>query len=228
MSRTYTGPTHAIVSNESGCTYPVHSKRAISHDLILPPSNECLVSLFEDEPKYFGMERCEPKRNQDERDFIQLKPVHGSMHIYCPGSQLTIGGRTQPCPDEIFVLPITASFKINNDEYHGSQVHLDHVEKIDPLFTMKANWHLQPKVNLSVLRQHPLMTEEKHTHADDVDSTGLGWINHPNYWISFGCLFIIFILIIAFTALYFRMNKKIDVSIVNKPPRDDEPACESV
>jgi hypothetical protein len=65
--------------------------------------------------------------------------------------------RTEPCPEDVFVLPVTATFKIKDEMFEGSQIHLDHVERMDPLFTMRANWHLQPNVNLSYLMQSPLV-----------------------------------------------------------------------
>jgi hypothetical protein len=85
--------------------------------------------------------------------------------------------RTEQCPDDVFVLPITASFKINDNVYEGTQVHLDHVEQVDPLFTMRANWHLQPKVNLSHLMQDPLALDKPIRENNDASL-----VDHPMTW----------------------------------------------
>jgi hypothetical protein len=101
--------------------------------------------------------RCGKSKQHDEKGFIQIKPHHGQNNIYCPKSTNLMEGRTEPCPEDVFVLPITATFKINDEMFEGSQVHLDHGERMDPLLTMRANCHLQPYVNLSYLLQSPLV-----------------------------------------------------------------------
>jgi len=94
-------------------------------------------------------------------DYIQVKAHHGFNHIYCPFSFLTIDDRTEACPDGVFVLPITASFKINNIVYHGTKMQGEHEEFLDPLYTMRVNLHFQPKFNLSYLMQDPLVDNGK-------------------------------------------------------------------
>jgi len=76
-------------------------------------------------------------------------------YIYCPYSFITIGDRTEQCPEEVFMQTINASFKINHVFYKGSKLTIEHVETMDPKLTMRANWLLQPKVNLSPSTGHP-------------------------------------------------------------------------
>ena len=61
--------------------------------------------------------------------------------------QTSIEGRQEPCPEDVFTLPITASFQINEYEFEGSSMSLVHDEGIDVMFTVRTNWHLCPFVN---------------------------------------------------------------------------------
>jgi hypothetical protein len=139
---------------------------------------------------------------------VQVQPHHGFNHIYCPKSFITIDDRTEFCPEDVFVLPITVSFKINNVAYTGSQVQLDHVAMIDPLFTMRANGHFQPRINLSDLMQDPLVVANKSI----ADGEEAALINHPMTWSTIECLTIIITMVISGAVLYYRKGIKITVT----------------
>lgn len=221
----YTGPAHVIISKKDGCTYEANLKMHATHDLILSPSGECEKRDFVTTSRYFGVERCDPRRERDEQQFIQIKPHHGSNYIYCPGSMLTVDGQTEPCPDHVFVLPISASFKINNADYIGSDIHVEHAETVDPLFTLRANRYLQPRVNYSDLMQDPLVIEKKANHGDDSELESM--TVHPMTFTTAGCLVIILILVLALAVAYYRKQKGIILSVVPKPvmnqPEEDTP-----
>jgi len=209
----YTGPLNAIVSNKEGCAYAANLKTLAPHDLVIAPTGTCEKISSDSKTRYFGIERCDTKQQNDEKDFIQIKPHHGMNHIYCPKSFITIDSRTEPCPEDVFVLPITATFKINDFEFKGSQVHLDHVELVDPLFTMRANWHLRPKVNLTAPRQDPLVLTENNK-KDDNDVVKL--MEHPMTWTTVGSLVIILILGIAIVVMYRYFRRGIKISVTTK------------
>jgi len=207
----YIGPQNAIVSNKEGCTYAVNLKSQATHDLILSPSSGCEPGSHDTNNRHFGIERCDPRREHDERGFIQIKPHHGSNLIYCPKSFITFDGKTAPCPEDVFILPIVASFKINNVEFQGSQVHLDHVQTVDPLFTTRTNWHLQPRANFTALRQDPLVLPEM---TQDLASD-LIW--HPMTWTTISCLLIILILVCVVFGLYRYFRRSIQISVTSTP-----------
>jgi hypothetical protein len=161
------------------------------------------------------VDRCDQRKEHDEKGFVQIKPHHGQNHIYCPKSTITIDGRTEPCPEDVFVLPITATFKVNDELFEGSQVHLDHLETMDPLFTMRANWHLQPKVNLSYLLQSPLVPG-KTIHTEMTP-----YMHHPMTWTTVGALAVIVILVTVIVVLYYYSRKGIKVSVVTKPAEEE-------
>lgn len=148
----YTGPTNAILSLRNDCIYSLNVKTPVTHDMILPPSKGCQGRTeLPDGAKFFHVDSCFDNTTVDARDFVQIKPYYGQLFVYCPESKITIDGKTALCPADVFMLPIKANFSINGIEFVGSQIHVEHRESLDPLFTMKANWHLQPSVNWTSL-----------------------------------------------------------------------------
>ncbi|OXA44959.1 Copia protein [Folsomia candida] len=214
----YIGPTNIIVSDEGHCVYHTGMKKHAERNMILSPTGDCENNLdHAQENQLFRPDRCDASQERDEVNFIQVKQQEGMNHIYCQGNKLTIEGKTQPCPDGVFVLPAALTFKINNNMYTASQLNLDQEEKYDPLFTAKANWHLQPRVNLSSLKQHPLVLPTKPEMSDgDVD-----W-NHPMTYTSGGTTLII-IIIIVIAGVWYWKNK------MQKPqPQPRMPRAKSV
>jgi hypothetical protein len=53
----------------------------------------------------------------------------------------------EPCPNQTFILPENAELIINDPFYRVGEFRLNHQEVIDPLFTLRANWYLQPKIH---------------------------------------------------------------------------------
>ena len=144
----YVGPQNAIVSVTDGCVYSM-SQRHAPKDLVFSPNEGCRpANSFRSTTNYFAVDRCWPKNKNDAVDFIQVKPSYGQYHIYCFGNNVTIGTSSQPCPNQTFLLPITSTFKINSYEIRGNQVSYEHLSEPDPLFSLHANWNLQPDLHL--------------------------------------------------------------------------------
>ena len=143
----YSGPTSAILSESENCLYGLNVKQPTSHDLIVSPSRGCKPhASFSKDARYFVVSRCEKSLPQDFLDFIQIKPHNGLYYINCKGN-FSIEGRQEPCPEDVFTLPITAGFQINEYGFEGSSMSLVHDEGIDAMFTVRTNWHLRPFVN---------------------------------------------------------------------------------
>jgi len=139
----YSGPRNVIISAEEDCVYSVNVKYS---DIILSPGGNCKqISTLPDTSTYFSLLECKPKRENDEWKYVQIKLHHGQYHIYCNGNNVTIGKVTQRCPDQPFVIPVSTDFFINEHFYKAGEYKINHQEVIDPLFTIKANWYLQPK-----------------------------------------------------------------------------------
>ncbi|CAG7827867.1 unnamed protein product, partial [Allacma fusca] len=144
----------------------VNVKTPTTHDLIISPSRGCKpTASFSKEARYFAVSHCVKSQDLDEYDFIQIKPHHGLYYIYCPQSNFTIEGREEVCPNDVFTIPLSANFKINDLEFEGSRINLFHQEVVDPMFTVRTNWHLQPSINWTSLKSS--LIEVKPTAPDE-------------------------------------------------------------
>jgi hypothetical protein len=151
----YTGPSNAIISTNQDCVYSVNVKHS---NLILSPSQDCKsVAALPDTSKYFALDKCRPRQEHDAWDFVQIKQYNNQNHIYCAGNNITIGKISQPCPNQTFIMPDSAEFHINDNFYKVGEYKINHQEEIDPLFTLRANWFLQPKLHMDeILADIPL------------------------------------------------------------------------
>ncbi|OXA48994.1 Copia protein [Folsomia candida] len=147
----YKGPHNAILSTKDDCVYSINVKEPTTPDLIVSPTRGCTPTAKTKNSNHFDIDHCYDKNLAEPWDFVQIKLHHGQYHIYCPGSNITIERKLQQCPASVFILPMNANFKINDIEFSGTESSLVHQEVVDPLFTMKANWHLQPSFNWTSL-----------------------------------------------------------------------------
>jgi len=92
-----------------------------------------------------------------------------------------------------FVIPKTASFKINSFNYHSSNLNLQHSEKNNPLFSMRANLHLWPVVNMTELKKHSIFQEI----VTEVDDDNIGYMKHPMTWSTIVLVTILVITVIT-------------------------------
>ena len=154
----YKGPKNIIMSKSKGCPIAMDIKVDYLYDLILSPHQTCMsVNVNNSLNSYFDIDYCHTRESNDADKYIQAKAHHGHLYIYCYGNTINIDSVFHDCPDEVFILPIGVQFKINDKDYVGSIVSWEHQERPDPLFTMKANNLLQPKVDYKALIQDPLV-----------------------------------------------------------------------
>jgi len=97
------------------------------------PSQKAAFEHFESHPHEIG----------DEEDF-QMYPHNGMNYINYLNFYITLDNRTAPCPDNVFLWPQPASFKISNVFYEGLKLRLLYVETQEPLLNIRVNWQLQP------------------------------------------------------------------------------------
>jgi len=168
----YNGPQNLIYSTEENCVYSVNVK---TEDIILSPSNHCKDSTsFPNASKYFELKECKQRQPNDEDAFIQVKPYHQVNYIYCWGSNVTYSGKTQQCPNHVFMLPYGKEFSINGRFYHHSEYHILHRQVLDPSFTLNANWHLEPKIHWEgILQDIELIERPVHHSTHTVHQYGI-------------------------------------------------------
>jgi RsiW-degrading membrane proteinase PrsW (M82 family) len=83
---------------------------------------------------------------------------------------------------------------------------------------MRANWHLQPKVNLSYLLQSPLVP------GTTIHTEMTPYIHHPKTWTTVGALAVIMILVTGIVVLYYYSRKGIKIFVVTKPAEEESNA----
>jgi len=217
----YTGPKAAIMSKAKNCPVEFNQRLPAFQDMILFPVRDCLTRANVTQvTKFFSPSTCQPRYPNGEREIIQLKPLYDELLIYCPGSFLELDDRKERCPDHVFSIPIMAHFRINGDEHTGSELLIDHRQLADPLFTLKANWNLQSKVDFRDLAVHPMIPGVTVPKSQNVHSP----IAHQTYlWIVIGILIMLITFLILFFCLYYkiRQNRKIQVKVLAEPSAEE-------
>jgi hypothetical protein len=215
---TYNGPKTAILSKSKGCLIALDVPTNNMYKIVLSPRQQCITGKEKTGNTYFAIEHCFARGEGEAAGYVQVKPHHGMLHIYCEGSHITIAGHTQECPREVFVLPIGTTFLINEQEFSGSTVNMEHVTSTDPLFTLKVNTHLKPRIDYKGLLEDPMAHHEfKFTGSE---------YNRHYHWenISIGMLCglgaLVLILIGIIAKCYFT-HKKIKVQVERKPKTED-------
>jgi hypothetical protein len=217
----YIGPKNTILSVKDKCIYSLNVQPPVSHELIFSPSRGCVKKAGITETKtskHFALGSCQATYPHDETDYVQVKPTTSGYHIYCPESTLTIDNVIQLCPDGVFTLPSEADFMINEHEFFGSHADLTHQQVVDPIFTLKANLHLQPRFSWSSFIVPPV-TEAPINHTD-----GSHYFEADAHkWSTGVCLFLILILIVVVIILAYCMKTKFNrrITVVAKPSSTD-------
>jgi len=198
------------MSRDDDCVYSVNVQR---HSLILAPPGLCHAPVeMNEKSKYFMIDHCSARYENDAWDYVQVKRYNNNNHLYCHGNNITISGVEQACPNRTFVLPSEAGFIINGQYYKVGEYQLLHNEQIDPLFTLKANMHFQPSIH----HDHVIaQLEKRHSHkAIDYNEMFSDWDELPSYvyFIISGCVLLFVILILLLFCMCRKcLQKKLDL-----------------
>ena len=92
-------------------------------------------------------------------------------------------------------------------QYHGSQVYIDHQEKIDHGFSQKANWLLQPKLNRTALHAEL----KSHDHDSPQEGNSLPSMDTMS-WIIIVFSIVLTVLVIALTYPFYK-NPKFQIAV---------------
>jgi hypothetical protein len=131
---------------------------------------------------------------------VQVKPYHQQNHIYCAGSNITIGRVMERCPNQTSVLPENAEFVINGHAYTVGEFWINHQEVIDPLFTLTTNRYLQPKIHMDDI-------------LADLSMEKVAAPEESHLWLSITMMIVMtmcVLLILLFLGLMYTYNKKVD------------------
>jgi hypothetical protein len=193
----YNGPKNAILSQKDKCITTLNVKQPVTQELLLSPSRICKPQeSFSKDAHYFHNSTCKNSHPKDEYDFVQVKPTRSGYYVYCPGSSIMMDGRTEPCPSHVFIVPLQTDFTINNDEFIGSRLDLEHQEVLDSRFSHRVNWQLQSTFNWSQYEvSKPAEPEPTHHQT----------IHH--YSLGFAAVCVVIIIILIFALVYTFRHK---------------------
>lgn len=139
----YNGPTTAVLAS-TGCPVALNIKTTRIYEMVYSPTETCLPDN-QTTNAYFQIQTCRPRVPGDERAFVQVKSHYGFLHIYCPGSHVTIEGHKQECPFDVFVIPVGTRFTINDQVIVGSITTVHQHQLPDPTVTrcvyLPLYWH---------------------------------------------------------------------------------------
>jgi len=149
----YTGPLYTVLSLQEDCIYETIMENPKGR-IALASSLRCKnTTSFQTEESHYRTEECKASRLFDEREYIQVKIYNNMYYIYCPGSYYWIGKRRVDCPNQVFTLPLSLTFTLNDVQYKGNVLKIVYREREDPLLLQHINWHLNPKVNWNNLTE---------------------------------------------------------------------------
>jgi len=138
----------ATISVKEDCVYETRKERPRNH-LELTILSSCRNSSFTSLENYYAIDKCKKSVPEDEKEFVQVKFFKNEYNIYCAGSFCTIGNRQVVCPDNVFTLPLSMSFTLNDVKYSGDILKIIYKEPDDPFLKEHTDWHLNPKINWS-------------------------------------------------------------------------------
>jgi len=171
----YDGPKNAMLSNQEDCLYATDMGKDPKGRVLMAHNLQCIRDSSLDEKEAFKMDKCQPSKEGDEVDFVQIKAHGDNFHIYCPGMKYILGDKREVyCPNKVFTLPITATFTLNDVTYRGSILSLVYREQEDPLLNEQIHWHLTPLVNWENLNKtFPILKAMDGNHWKKDDNVGL-------------------------------------------------------
>jgi hypothetical protein len=65
------------------------------YKIVLSPRQQWIVGKEKTENTFFAIGHCFARGEGDAAGYVQVKPHHGMLHIYCEGSKITIAGLTE-------------------------------------------------------------------------------------------------------------------------------------
>lgn len=202
-SMEYTGPKTAIVSKDNDCVYAVNVRKS---DIIISRFHKCTrESRLPDSSKYFTLQKCEKRQQNDSWNFVQVKLFDAHYYIYCAGNNFTIGSRTPACKNETFIIPVGTNFAFNEHYFKAGENRINHHEILDPSISHRANWHLQPHLDIddivNEIEKNPVLQDENLK-----DSTRV------HHWqIANGAILLLVLIGIVVLALFICRYRKIKI-----------------
>lgn len=111
----YVGPSFALVTSTCAFGMSVTPAQVSSTAYSVQNNTYCPITSPNDQQKYWTTHRCTPPYQPPS----QVKFTITDAYIYCPDWNITLSNVSISCPDFVFRLPITSSFRIGNTVHDG-------------------------------------------------------------------------------------------------------------
>ncbi|KAI1292896.1 hypothetical protein HDE_06761 [Halotydeus destructor] len=159
----YTGPKFVMVDKKRNhCIMPLADSSVDMYGYIATPSTSHCMGLGTSEaaPKYWARDRCIDVHHLHPTERTQIKLSGDNMVIYCPRRRITIHAVNISCPDYVFSLPKTVSFRIDEYQYNASSSTTEVTENIESDLIHKLNFILDaplPEITLDLNKTEDLI-----------------------------------------------------------------------
>ncbi|KAI1285049.1 hypothetical protein HDE_12230 [Halotydeus destructor] len=144
--KTYIGPMHVLIEEDNPCLMPLPD--SAFHDkgyIVSPTTKYCLDwGVKEDAAKLWSSSTCVQADDINPTVRTQVKMTDTDNHIYCPRLFITLHGVNMSCPDYVFTLPKTVSFKIGRLEYNATSHHVETSKHIESDWAHKLSFLINP------------------------------------------------------------------------------------
>lgn len=196
----YVGPSYVIWNGTTIC-----ESNFDSFDLTLDylSFSVCKAKNFTD--NYFVSTCLDKAVERDEK--VQLVRTSFSTFIYCPDSQIDVGGLKSKCPDQVFKMPIGSPFLING-----------RIGFSDSVFAEKADYHpefnfkeIHSAFNFSPIVSHFRSGPKNHLiSAFFKHSTRFicEFINDYAMYLIFGSVVVLLQILLVFLVLHWKGRDK--------------------
>ena len=111
----YTGPAYALVTPTCAYGMSVTAAQVATTAYIIQNSTTCRITPAHEQHRYWIIHRCTVPYQPP----AQMKFSTTDAFIYCPQWNITLSNVTIPCPDTVFRVPVSTSFKIGDISHNG-------------------------------------------------------------------------------------------------------------
>lgn len=116
----YAGPRHVMVNTTSNC-YQHVKEHWVNNKIISGHSCAKENQQLDAQNKIYHTEYCR-KNFKPDADDIQVHLFNGFYKIYCYGHTIMVNKKNHTCPENVFELPQSENFVLNNEEYALTQM----------------------------------------------------------------------------------------------------------
>ena len=144
----YHGPKEVIFHDDTQCVLPLPtSPYKLNNIIVMPKFKTCQTTPTNLTQKYWKPEACYDIQHLSVEDIVQIKAVGEYNYIYCNGFNLELYNRSILCPEFVFALPITTSFRIGTLSYQSNDMSVETDVSFASELSQRVNFMLMPDLH---------------------------------------------------------------------------------